>query len=127
MQHNPPTHNHPSDHRLNGFTYLNLTKLDVLSDLDEIKIGVAYRTADGKELPTVPCDLEVLESVEVVYETVPGWKTDISTVCGCGEDGANMQVCSGDSGANVQVCSGTVCKGAVVTVCKGAVVQWWQW
>lgn len=75
-----PTHvHHP---RLNGFTYLNLTKLDVLSDLDEIKIGVAYRTADGKDLPTVPCDLEVLEGVEVVYETLPGWKTDISGVRG---------------------------------------------
>lgn len=63
---------------LNGFDYLNLTKLDVLSELDEIKIGVAYKTPDGTLLPTVPADLSVLESVEVLYETLPGWRKDIS-------------------------------------------------
>lgn len=66
--------------RINGLTHLNLTKLDVLSELDDIKIGVGYKTAEGKTLTSVPADLAVLEKVEVVYETMPGWKTDISGV-----------------------------------------------
>lgn len=65
---------------INGFDFLNLTKLDVLSDLDEIKIGVAYKGTDGQLLPSVPSELSTLESVEVLYETLPGWKTDISKV-----------------------------------------------
>ncbi|KAF9165148.1 phosphoribosylaminoimidazole carboxylase ade2 [Actinomortierella ambigua] len=62
---------------INGYTSLNITKLDVLDQLDEIKIGVAYKVGD-KVLEGFPADLEVLEKVEVVYETMPGWKTDIS-------------------------------------------------
>ncbi|KAG0227862.1 phosphoribosylaminoimidazole carboxylase ade2 [Actinomortierella wolfii] len=62
---------------INGYTSLNITKLDVLDDLDEIKIGVAYKV-DGKELGYFPADLTILEKVEVVYETMPGWKTNIS-------------------------------------------------
>ncbi len=62
---------------INGFDSLNVTKLDVLSGLDELKIGVAY-THNGATLPSVPADLDVLEQVQVVYETLPGWKEDIS-------------------------------------------------
>ena len=65
-------------HLVNGFTGLNLTKLDVLGDLDEILIGVAYRGPGGELLESMPADLEVLEAVEVEYETLPGWKSDIS-------------------------------------------------
>ena len=65
-------------HLINGFTGLNLTKLDVLGDLDEILIGVAYRGPGGELLESMPADLEVLEAVEVEYETLPGWKSDIS-------------------------------------------------
>lgn len=50
---------------INGFSALNLTKLDVLSGLDELKLGVAYKTKDGTILPTFPADLQVLEDVEV--------------------------------------------------------------
>lgn len=66
--------------RINGLTHLNLTKLDVLSDLEEIKVGVAYRTKGGQMLPSFPSDLDLLEECEVVYETLPGWKCDISKV-----------------------------------------------
>ena len=137
--------------RINGFTHLNLTKLDVLSTLPEIKarraaprtpppapaaprrrrvqgrgravsvcalrarsrpnmlchrppsaaahsprpslpptiplhthtqqIGVAYRDKKtGKTLPSVPADLGAMEAAEVVYETLPGWQSDISGV-----------------------------------------------
>ncbi len=64
---------------INRFSALNLTKFDILSDLSEIKIGIRYRH-QGKILETFPSSLEVLSNVEVEYETLPGWKRDISTV-----------------------------------------------
>lgn len=66
--------------QINGLTHMNITKLDVLSDLEEIQIGVGYKTNSGALLESVPADLETLSEVEVVYETVPGWKRDISGV-----------------------------------------------
>lgn len=62
---------------LNGFTSLNLTKVDVLTGLDVVKIGKAYMV-DGKELPGMPSSLTTLEKVEVEYEELPGWSEDIS-------------------------------------------------
>jgi adenylosuccinate synthase len=62
---------------INDFASVNLTKLDVLSEFDEIKLGVAYKV-DGAVLPFFPANLEVLGKVEVEYETMPGWKSDIS-------------------------------------------------
>ena len=64
---------------INGFTYVNLTKLDVLDGLAEIKIGVAYKYK-GKILSSFPSQQEVLKECEVVYETMPGWKKDISAI-----------------------------------------------
>ncbi|KAJ4980291.1 hypothetical protein NE237_031128 [Protea cynaroides] len=65
---------------INGFSSLNLTKLDVLSDLKEIKLGVGYRLADGTPIKSFPADLRVLEQSIVDYEVVPGWQDDISKV-----------------------------------------------
>lgn len=62
---------------LNGYTAINLTKLDILSGLTEINIAVAYKY-QGKLLPTVPENLDILAQVEVVYEVLPGWNEDIS-------------------------------------------------
>jgi adenylosuccinate synthase len=64
---------------LNDYSALALTKLDVLSTLDEIKIGTAYML-DGKELDSPPTNANKLSRVQVVYETFPGWKKDISNV-----------------------------------------------
>ena len=66
-------------HLVNGYSSINITKLDVLSIFDEIKIGVSY-SVDGKELPFgyMPSTLHGLGEVTVNYETVPGWKSDIS-------------------------------------------------
>uniref|UniRef100_A0A671NVN7 Adenylosuccinate synthetase n=1 Tax=Sinocyclocheilus anshuiensis TaxID=1608454 RepID=A0A671NVN7_9TELE len=47
--------------------------------LDEIKVGVAYKI-NGKRVPYFPANMEVLQKVEVEYETFPGWKTDTSAV-----------------------------------------------
>ncbi|MCB1307598.1 MAG: adenylosuccinate synthase [Leptospiraceae bacterium] len=60
--------------RVNGLTGIALTKLDVLSGYDEIQIGVAYKR-NGERLDAFP---GMLENVEVEYESMPGWKQDIS-------------------------------------------------
>uniref|UniRef100_A0A8C1UHJ7 Adenylosuccinate synthetase n=1 Tax=Cyprinus carpio TaxID=7962 RepID=A0A8C1UHJ7_CYPCA len=58
---------------------LALTKLDILDVLEEIKVGVAYKI-NGKRIPYFPANMEVLQKVEVEYETFSGWKTDTSAV-----------------------------------------------
>jgi len=63
--------------RINGLTHINLTKLDCLDALETIKLGTEYHI-DGKPLPSIPADLSTLEAVDVVYEDIPGWQTDIS-------------------------------------------------
>ncbi|KAK0524351.1 Adenylosuccinate synthase [Tilletia horrida] len=67
---------------INGYTSLNLTKLDVLDQLKELKIATAYTVTggDGKEteLKSFPADLEYLSKVNVTYQTLPGWETDIT-------------------------------------------------
>jgi adenylosuccinate synthase len=65
--------------RLSGITAINLTKLDVLSGLDKLKIAISYKK-DGKNLPSFPSDLKILEGVEVEYEEMDGWSEDISGV-----------------------------------------------
>ena len=62
---------------LNSLDYLAITRLDILDDLDTIKICTGYRY-NGQLLPEYPASLEVLEQVEPVYEDMPGWKTYIS-------------------------------------------------
>jgi adenylosuccinate synthase len=57
--------------KLNGLTSINITKLDVLSGLKEIKIATKY-TVDGKEISHMPADIEELESVKCVFETFKG-------------------------------------------------------
>jgi len=73
-------------HALNGYDSLNLTKLDVLTGLETIRVGVEY-TVRGKTLPPayMPPDLDELGDVEVVYEDFPGWTEDISK-CASFED-----------------------------------------
>jgi len=63
--------------RLNDPTEIALTKLDVLSGLDELKICVAY-DYHGERLQYPPQEENGLAHVTPVYETVPGWTEDIS-------------------------------------------------
>ncbi len=58
---------------VNGFTGMVLTKMDVLDDLDEIRICTGYRYK-GKLYKDMPSQLNVLEECEPVYETIQGWK-----------------------------------------------------
>lgn len=62
---------------INGIERVAITKLDVLSYLDEIKVCTGYQI-DGKSLTSYPTDLARMENVIPVYATLPGWKTDIS-------------------------------------------------
>jgi adenylosuccinate synthase len=62
---------------LNGFTEINLTKLDVLTGFSEVKIGKRYML-DGKEVTGMPASLKDYAKVVVEYETMPGWTEDIS-------------------------------------------------
>ncbi|KAL4248879.1 Adenylosuccinate synthetase 1 [Abortiporus biennis] len=64
---------------VNGYDSLNLTKLDILDQLEEIKVGVKY-LVDGKELEGFPADLNLLEKVTVEYVTLPGWKSSIESI-----------------------------------------------
>ena len=62
--------------RINGIQGITITKLDVLNDLDKIKVCVGYRLK-GKVIDHVPSNVEMLGSAEPVYEEWDGWKTEI--------------------------------------------------
>ncbi len=64
--------------QISGVTTLSITKLDVLSGLDQIKICVAYRHR-GALLRRYPSDSDLLEGIEPVYETLSGWQEDLSS------------------------------------------------
>ncbi len=65
--------------QVNGITQLAITKLDVLDQLDEIRICRAYEY-QGKQLEYFPADLEILWKCTPVYESVPGWKKSLQGV-----------------------------------------------
>ncbi len=64
--------------RVCGMTDLALTKLDVLDQLSELKICVAYRYG-GQVMREFPASLSAMEQCEPIYETLPGWQQDISS------------------------------------------------
>jgi adenylosuccinate synthase len=64
---------------LTGADELALMLLDVLSDLDEVKIATAYEI-DGERTDRFPSDAFRLERCRPVCETLPGWRKDISDV-----------------------------------------------
>jgi len=65
--------------RVSGITGIALTKLDVLTGIEKIKICVGYATPQGERINfAMPADLQVLANCEPVYEEIDGWKEDIS-------------------------------------------------
>jgi len=60
--------------RVNGFSSLAITRLDILDELEEIKICTHYEHK-GTQLEHFPADLNVLQTCEPVYETLTGWQT----------------------------------------------------
>ena len=65
--------------RLSGVDAIAIMLLDVLSGLDELKICTAYEI-DGKQITHFPSHVDDLRRAVPVYETVPGWKEEI-TAC----------------------------------------------
>lgn len=65
--------------RLNDCTGMAITKLDVLSGFDEVKVCRSYRL-DGESIESFPMSADVLEGCEPEYETVPGWREPISGI-----------------------------------------------
>jgi len=64
---------------VNGLTDVVVTKIDVLSGMDELKICVGYEI-DGKVWTTIPAAIEMTEKATPVYETLPGWSEDITGI-----------------------------------------------
>lgn len=58
--------------RVNGVSALALTKIDVLSGLEEVKVCTAYEH-NGRELRDFPANMRVLSECRPVYETLRGW------------------------------------------------------
>jgi len=65
--------------RVNGITELAITKLDILTGLDSLKICTSYRTGGEvyNNLPWGPADLL---QYQPVYEDIPGWEDDVSSI-----------------------------------------------
>ncbi|MDN4491674.1 adenylosuccinate synthase [Demequina sp. SYSU T00068] len=64
--------------RINGLTDIVLTKLDVLTGIQEIPVCVSY-DVDGVRYQDLPLDQAAFAAAEPVFETFPGWDEDIST------------------------------------------------
>lgn len=64
---------------INGINKLAISKLDVLDDLDEIKVCTSYEF-NGKKLKSFPVDLRTFENMKCHYETLPGWKQSLSGI-----------------------------------------------
>ena len=65
--------------RVKSLTELAITKLDVLDDLDEIKICVAYEF-EGQRYDWLPYNQSLQNQVVPVYKEFPGWKCDLSEI-----------------------------------------------
>ncbi|WP_129127302.1 adenylosuccinate synthase [Geomonas oryzae] len=63
--------------RVNGLSGIAITKLDVLTGLETIKVCTAYKYKD-QILDEIPASLEVMEECTPIYEELPGWSEDIT-------------------------------------------------
>ncbi|QWA10265.1 adenylosuccinate synthase [Sodalis ligni] len=59
--------------QINSLSGFCMTKLDVLDGLKEVKICVAYRMPDGREVKITPLAAEGWDGIVPIYETLPGW------------------------------------------------------
>jgi adenylosuccinate synthase len=64
--------------RLNRMNALTITKLDVLSGIDPLRVAVRYRSKEGAVLDSFPYHQSILHSAEPEYENLPGFDADIS-------------------------------------------------
>ena len=76
--------------RINGLTQFAITKMDVLSGFEELKVCVGYEV-NGRRLDHFPDNLETLGECQPVYETLPGWSEDVTAVRTFNDLPANAQ------------------------------------
>lgn len=62
---------------INGLTDIALTKIDILSGLQEIPICVAYKV-DGQQIDYVPSSVKENQNIEPIFHMMPGWTEDLS-------------------------------------------------
>jgi adenylosuccinate synthase len=65
--------------RLSGIDCISLMMMDVLSQLPEVKICVAY-DLDGQRIDRFPGHVDDLRRCKPIYETLPGWQTDVTKI-----------------------------------------------
>jgi adenylosuccinate synthase len=65
--------------RLNGLSSVAITKLDVLGEIESLKICSGYEYK-GEKMDDFPASLNVLAECQPIYETLPGWPEDISGI-----------------------------------------------
>ncbi|MCK5074855.1 MAG: adenylosuccinate synthase [Calditrichia bacterium] len=65
--------------RINGIDKFAVTKLDVMDNMEEIKVCVAY-DHKGKTIKEFPANMKVIEEITPVYETHLGWMSDTSSI-----------------------------------------------
>ncbi|HDP26432.1 MAG TPA: adenylosuccinate synthase [Deltaproteobacteria bacterium] len=65
--------------RLSGISHLAITKLDVLMGFKKIKVATAYK-AGKTSIEHMPADLDVFKKLTPVYDELPGWEEDISSL-----------------------------------------------
>jgi len=65
--------------RINGMESMVITKIDVLSGLEKLRICTSYQYQGGL-LKEFPSDLEILKKCTPVYEELEGWKEDVSQI-----------------------------------------------
>jgi adenylosuccinate synthase len=58
---------------INGVSWWVVTKLDVLDELAEVPVCVAYKI-NGKKAAEIPADISRYDKIECIYEKMPGWK-----------------------------------------------------
>ena len=68
--------------KISGVTRIAITKLDVLSAMGGLKVGVGYK---GWKEPGLPADIRQFTALQPEYKTLPGWDEDISKIRSLGE------------------------------------------
>jgi adenylosuccinate synthase len=93
---------------INGIDSVAVTKLDVLSEFNEIKVCTGYEL-NGKKLKSFPTDVERLDIVKPIYEILPGWNQNISACQSYSELPDNtkqyLDFISAEAGMNITIIS----------------------
>ena len=64
---------------INGISWLVVTKLDVLDELDEIPVCVGYKI-NGKATVEIPAHASGYDGIECIYQAMPGWRTSTQAI-----------------------------------------------